>query len=204
MWWCSKCFSLELKLHISCFLLAAPKLTMGWEVMLSFVFCLFRGGWQQFVANCCTLEQQPCSFIQPPDALVIKPKTTYTISAVSASIGETSWPIFGAVAGVLFVSLEVVVRKKMKSLKSQISKQAWEWLRNRQSVKKRENKTKSKKLRTSEWLNDKPTTIICMFHDLQQTCIVMVLTSFFYPSIWTTGLHRQLPANGWRFKSVKT
>jgi hypothetical protein len=30
----------------------------------------------------------------------------------------------------LFVSLEVVVRKKMKSLKSQISKQAWKWLRN--------------------------------------------------------------------------
>jgi hypothetical protein len=48
----------------------------------------------------------------------------YTISAVSASIGETSWPIFGAVAGVLFVPLEVVVRKKMKSWKSQISKQA--------------------------------------------------------------------------------
>jgi hypothetical protein len=40
----------------------------------------------------------------------------YTISAVSASIGETSWPIFGAVAGVLFVSLEVVVRKKHEIL----------------------------------------------------------------------------------------
>lgn len=70
--------------------------------------------------------------------------------------------------------------------------------------KEKREQTKSKKLRTSEWLNDKRTIIIRMFNDLQQTCTVMVLTSFFYPSIWTTGLHRQLPANGWRFKSVKT
>jgi hypothetical protein len=84
--------------------------------MLSFVVCLFRGGWQQFGNKLLHFGTTTLFIHSTPWCIGYQTKNMYTISAVSASIGETSWPIFGAVAGVLFVSLEVVVRKKMKSL----------------------------------------------------------------------------------------
>lgn len=155
MWWCSKWFSLEPKLHISCcFFVGSSKVDHGMRGHAVFCILPFQ---RRLATICCKLLQSGTTTLfihSTPWCIGYQTKNMYTISAVSASIGETSWPIFGAVAGVLFVSLEVVVRKKHEILEKpnqQASMTMTQKLTICKEKREQNKKQKTEDLRVVEW-----------------------------------------------------